>query len=74
MDPKSTTPKDGDLLSTGDIAALAGVAPDTVKKWAQRHPPFRLLADKTSAGYVWRRRDAETWLRETGRERTTKEA
>jgi hypothetical protein len=55
------------LVAAADIAALAGVTVDAVHQWAKRHPAFRALAFRTSAGLIWRREDAIEWLRSTGR-------
>ena len=59
--------RDGLHMAAGDIAAWRGLSVQTVHQWAKRYPGFRALAEETSAGLIWYRRDVERWLSETGR-------
>lgn len=54
------------LVSTGDIARLAGVTVDAVAQWVKRGIFPEPLA-KTSGGRIWEREVVERWLIETGR-------
>ncbi len=62
-----------DVVGKTEIAAHAGVKPDTVKHWGLRHndfpEPFRVLA----MGPVWLLPVVEEWLEQTGRQKETKE-
>ena len=56
-----------DVVGKTEIAARAGVQPDTVKHWGLRHKdfpaPFKVLA----MGPVWWLPVVEAWLEQTGR-------
>lgn len=51
------------LVGVPEIAAHAGVRPDTVRKWRQRHDDFPQPLVELSAGPVWSLEAVERWLR-----------
>jgi excisionase family DNA binding protein len=54
-------------LTTGEVAKLAGVAPETVRAW---EAAGKLDAERTHVGYrLFRRVDVEAWLVEWKRRR-----
>ena len=65
--PRQTEGAPSPLVAVGDVASLAGVAPETVNQWVRRHPTLRALGYRTSGGWVWVRTEVEEWLRRTGR-------
>lgn len=56
-----------DPVGTSDIARLAGVEPDTVHEWRQRHADFPAPDWAVGGRPAWRVDQVEAWLRKTGR-------
>lgn len=64
------------LVGIAEIAARAGVKPDTVHAWRHRHPSFPAPASRLAMGPVWRWGDVAAWLalpRRGGRPRSPEE-
>lgn len=51
-----------DLVSVSEIATRAGVKPDTVHKWRQRHSDFPSPFTTVGGVPVWVWPDIESWL------------
>jgi hypothetical protein len=57
----------GALVSSGDVAQIAGVEPNTVRQWERRYEDFPTPAARTAGGNIYWRVEVERWLRQTGR-------
>lgn len=51
-----------DLVSVNEIAQRAGVKPDTVHKWRQRHSDFPSPFTTVGGVPVWVWPDVKTWI------------
>lgn len=51
------------LVGVPEIAARAGVQPDTVRKWRQRHRDFPAPLTNLAAGPVWSWSAVDRWMR-----------
>lgn len=51
-----------ELVSTTDIAAIAGVERSTVSNWKRRHEDFPMPAGRNSRGPLYARQDVADWL------------
>jgi hypothetical protein len=51
-----------DPVGVSDIAQRAGVKPDTVQKWRDRHADFPAPVLKLARGPLWEWTDVEDWL------------
>jgi hypothetical protein len=52
----------GDLVGPAEIAARAGMQPDTFFKWRRRYPTFPKPAAQLTMGPVWFWADVAPWL------------
>lgn len=60
------------MVGVAEIAERAGVRPDTIHAWRQRHPEFPTPITTLAAGPVWAWSDVARWLaipRRSGRPR-----
>jgi predicted DNA-binding transcriptional regulator AlpA len=55
------------LISTADIARLAGQSRSTVGNWKARHADFPAAVSRTSRGPLYDRTEVEQWLQRTNR-------
>lgn len=55
------------LIARGDIAQIAGVAPNTINQWILRFPDFPAPIAKTSGGDIFLRGPVVDWLKKTRR-------
>jgi len=58
---------DTDPVGVSEIAAAAGVKPDTVKKWIDRHATFPTPRGTVGGDRAWLWGDVRSWLVSTGR-------
>jgi hypothetical protein len=56
-----------ELVTIGDVAAIAGVPVDTVQKWRTRHADFPAPIAETLRTRIYLRREVVGWLGRTGR-------
>lgn len=57
----------GVLVTRGDIATKARVAPITINQWVYRFKDFPKPCLRTTNGGIWWWCEVEKWLRNTGR-------
>ena len=63
----SKQPTSGNLLSTGDIAKLFGIASNSVNHIIARHKDFPAPVQGTTAGRLFPRGAVITWGKKNGR-------